>query len=165
MSRTMEGRNQLIRHLDRSLEALPAPFAQLVFLSSLRDPYTGRYLHEGWATVASASEVHLLIRTKHLVIFRQVMELCLSEICHQLQNHFRSLEGETPEMARLWLEGEPFREMIPSGCEALERKFFVSQMRSALATLVRCPDLFRPLARVAWLRQPPGQQPPHRLET
>jgi len=161
----MNNRNPVMVLLNRSLEALPAPFAQLVFLSSLRDPYTGRYLHEGWATVASASEVHVLIREKHLAIFREVMETSLSEMCNQLQGHFGSLEGETSEMATLWLEAEPFREMIPKGCWPLERKFLISQMRSALAALVRCPDLFRPLARGAWLDQPPAQQPRRHLET
>jgi len=39
------------RYLQNVLDALPSAFAQLVFLSSLRDPYTGRYLHEGWASV------------------------------------------------------------------------------------------------------------------
>src|ERR1700719_4491993 len=46
------------RYLQNVLDALPSAFAQLVFLSSLRDPYTGRYLHEGWASVSTPEEVN-----------------------------------------------------------------------------------------------------------
>jgi len=160
----MDSADRLSALLQRSLDALQAPFPQLVFLSSLRDPYTGRYLHEGWATIESAQEVHSRIRQTHLAVFQRVLQSSLAEMCLQLQSHFQTLEGETSTVAKLWLEAEPFREMMPIGCWPLERKFFIAQMTSALAALARCPDLWHPLARSAWLAQRPGPQPQPRRE-
>ena len=136
----MKNSNSLARALSGSLSALPNPFVRLVFLSSLRDSYTGHYFHEGWATVAAAEEVHRAIQQRHLAAFHAVLVLPLFEMCGQLQEHFTSLDGSPRDMAKLWLEIESFREMLPVGCGSLERDFFISQMRAALGGLIHCRD-------------------------
>ncbi len=54
----MQSAERLERYLTRALDSLEGPLAQLVYLASLRDPYTGRYLHEGWSAVVSPEAVH-----------------------------------------------------------------------------------------------------------
>lgn len=130
---------KLLSHLQRALAFLPIRFEQLVFLTSLRDAYTGRYLHEGWISVASAGDVHRALQQSHHEIFSLVLRLPLVELCRQLRSHFESLGEKQPEAEKIWLEIEPFREMVPQGSSPVERSLFVSQVRVALEVLVRDP--------------------------
>lgn len=122
--------------LNKSLSALPNPFAQLAFLSSLCDSYTGRYLHEGWISLGNMEEIHQGLRQRHHAVLTEVMELSVADLAAQIQEHLKEHSSE-PQIARMWLEMEPFREMIPAGCSTLEREFFVSQVRTALELLRR----------------------------
>ncbi len=133
----MNPRGPMTDVVERSLEHLPTRISRLVYLSSLYDPYTGRYLHEGWIGAASPDEIHQVMRRKHLQAFENVLELPLQSLCEELTEHFSSLPGSVTETARLWLDTEPFREMIPAGSSPVGRDLLVSQIRTALKVLVR----------------------------
>lgn len=130
----------LQRQITRSLNAAGGHFARLVFVGSLRDAYTGRYLHEGWCQVASVDEIHQTLRSTHQAIFVSVLSLPLLDIARELRLHFRSLGQPESETAALWLETEPFRDLIPQGCTASLRELFVSQVTLALELLRRAPE-------------------------
>lgn len=128
------------RYLYRVFDALPSPFAQLAFLASLRDPYTGHYLHEGWASICSPAEVNVALRETHQDVFECVTGLSLVGLSRELRKHFKSLGEAERRAATLWLETEPYYEMIPEGCSSLSRKFFISQVRFALELLIHAPS-------------------------
>jgi hypothetical protein len=128
------------RYLYRVFDSLPSPFAQLAFLASLRDPYTGHYLHEGWASICSPAEVNVALRTTHQDVFECVANLSLVGLSRELRKHFKSLGEAERRAATLWLETEPYYEMIPEGCSSLSRKFFISQVRFALELLIHAPS-------------------------
>lgn len=136
----MNSAERLEHYLSRSLDSLEGPLAQLVFLTSLRDPYTGRYLHEGWSSIVPPGQVHSALRDAHRGAFESVVTLMLPDLCNELRRHFRSLGEEEPRVAKLWLDTEPYHEMIPEGCPALSRKFFISQIRAGLEILLRAPN-------------------------
>jgi hypothetical protein len=129
----VSGSQKLHKLLQRTMAALDAPFERLVFLASIRDSYTGRYLHEGWAQVAGGEEIHETARQMHHAAFHSLLQATLLELGEEVRRHFQSLKGEEGRMARAWLETEPYREMLPAGCSVMEREYFVSQMRLALA--------------------------------
>lgn len=131
----------------------------------MRDPYTGHYLHEGWATVASVAEVHRTVKQAHVSTFESFLDLPLEEVCGQLHEHFHSLGGSDREMAKQWLDGEPFRGAVPEGSSALQRDFFISQMRAALWILVSSATQDVLPERYASRLQPPVPQFPHHQET
>ncbi len=133
--------DKLVRQLEYSLDSLTTPFARLTFLASVRDPYTGHYLHEGWSTIASPEKVHEALRTSHREVFTSVVGLSLIELCGELKEHFASLGRPERKTATLWIELEPYREMIPQGCLAIERSHFLSQLKLALQVLVCSPEL------------------------
>lgn len=118
------------------MSSLSSPFERLVFLASIRDVYTGHYLHEGWAQIADAQDVHDAAHDMHRAVFRGVIDLPLKQLVEELRVHFRTLGGSGQEMAAAWLQAEPFREMMPAGSTIMEREFFVSQMKLALAVVV-----------------------------
>ncbi len=146
----------LSHYVGNALASLSTPLAQLVFLAALRDPYTGRYLHEGWESVASPEEVHRALVDTHQDVFDSMGRLALATLCDELQLHFQSLLQPGHGVAKLWLEVEPFREMIPEGCTRLEREFFISQMKAALQILARAPHCTPEPG--AWPPQPPGRR-------
>jgi hypothetical protein len=150
---------KLARQLDYSLESLTTPFARLVFLASLRDPYTGQYLHEGWGMIATVMDIHQALEKAHREIFSAVVALPLADVCKELGRHFVSLGQRQAEIATLWLEIEPYREMIPQGCSSVERSLFVAQIRLALEALKRLPELGGDQEPAASQPQPPGQPP------
>jgi hypothetical protein len=132
--------NSISRYLNSALGSLPTPFAQLVFLTSLRDPYTGHYLHEGWTSVSSAAEVNVVLREAHGSIFESVADLSLISLSRELRKHFQSLGEAEVRTANLWLAIEPYYQMIPEECSQLSRRFFISQIRFALEVLLRAPS-------------------------
>ena len=139
----------LKRYVARAINSADSLFARLVFVGSLRDVYTGRYLHEGWSGISSADEIHAALRGVHHVAFTAVLRLPLLDLSRQLRRHFRSLNQPETETALLWIELEPFRDLIPQGCSPALRELFVSQIRIALEVLQRAPhwsELDEPIA-------------------
>ena len=143
----MANGDRLDRYLNRALDSLDGPFAQLAFLASLRDPYTGRYLHEGWSAVLPQELVHDALRETHRRVFQSAADMSLADLGNELRKHFLLLGEEEQRVAKLWLETEPYYELVPEGCPQLPRKFFITQIRVALEVLVRFP-------RWEFLREP-----------
>ena len=132
---------QLVRHIGRALSSLPSSVARLVYLASLRDSYAGTYLHDGWITIAKPAEVDETLRDLHHRTFSNLFDLGLEELCRNLRAHLESVGGSVRKGAEVWLELEPYREMIPQGRSPLLRALFISQIRVALKVLVCSPDL------------------------
>ena len=148
--------NPVSRYLQHAMSVLPTPVERLVFLTSMRDHYTGHYLHEGWAGVSSSEEVNAALKQMHRQVFEAVATLSLLDLCIEIRKHFDSL-GETElRAANFWLETEPYYEMIPAGYAQLARKLFISQVRLALEVLVRTPEWDCLAASTSSPPQPPG---------
>lgn len=155
----MDGAGSLARHIARSLNSAGGNFARLVFVGSLRDAYTGHYLHEGWGQIASVDEIHRTLRNIHHEIFNAMLQLPLLDLARELRLHFHSLSQPEPETVRLWLETEPYRDLIPQGCAASLRELFVSQVTLALEVLRHAPDWPQLSEPVALPRPLPDQSP------
>jgi hypothetical protein len=156
----MANGDRLDRYLNRALDSLDGPFAQLAFLASLRDPYTGRYLHEGWSAVLPQELVHDALRETHRRVFQSAVDMSLADLGNELRKHFVLLGEEEQRVAKLWLETEPYYELVPEGCAQLPRKFFITQIRAALEVLVRFPGwefLQEPVASPLPRFDPPPQ--------
>jgi len=129
----------LKRYIAQAVHSADTPFAALVFLGSLRDAYSGRYLHEGWGQMASAEEIHSMLRETHQSLFNLVIGLSLINLSNQLRIHFQSLDQPERQTSVWWLEVEPFRDLIPQGCSVVLRELFVSKVKTALEVLCRAP--------------------------
>ena len=147
--------HSLKHYLAQAIRWSDTPFAALVFLGSLRDSYSACYLHEGWEQIASAEQVHSLLRDTHRAAFDSVLGLSLTDLSMQLRLHFQKLERPEHETAVWWLEGEPFRELIPQGCSPVLRELFISKIRMSLEALRRAADWPELAVPGALLRQQP----------
>jgi len=144
----MNGIGSLRHHLARALNSADSLLGRLVFLGSLRDGYSGRYLHEGWCGVASADEVHAVLHDAHHATFIAVLRLPLLDLSRELRHHFLMLNQPENETALLWLEVEPFRDLVPQGCLPEMHDLFLSQVRIALKVL-RCAPQWEALSERA----------------
>ncbi len=133
------GMRSLKHHIAQAVHSADTPFAAVVFLGSLRDAYSGRYLHEGWGQMASAEEIHSVLREAHQSLFNSVLRLSLIDLSRQLRIHFQSLNQPERETSVLWLEVEPFRDLIPQGCSVVFRELFISKVKTALEVLCHAP--------------------------
>jgi hypothetical protein len=129
----------ILYYLQKILDSLPNAFAQLVFLSSLRDSHTGRYVYEGWAGISNPEEVNMVLRATHRSIFESIVSLPVMALSRELRKHFRSLVEDEIFAAHFWLDTEPYYKMIPEGCSQVSRTFFISQFRLALEILIEAP--------------------------
>ena len=127
------------RYIAQAVHSAGTPFAALVFLGSLRDAYSGRYLHEGWGQMASAEEIHSTLRETHQSLFNSVLRLSLTSLSTQLRIHFEALNQPERETSVWWLELEPFRDLIPQGCSVVLRELFISKVKTALDVLCQAP--------------------------
>ena len=130
----------LKRYIAQAIQCSDTPFDALVFFGSLRDAYSGRYLHEGWVQTGSAEEMHSALRETHQWLFNSILKASLPEMSRQLRTHFQSLNQPERETCAWWLEFEPFRDLIPQSCSILVRELFLSKIRAALEVLYRAPD-------------------------
>ena len=128
------------QHLEVALDHLPSSFAKLAFLAAVRDPYTGRYLHEGWTLAGSRDEIHETLRRAHQEMFEFVCSMPMPELCAELNRYFRGLSSPFEQTVQVWTEVESYRDMMPQGLCVEEREFFVSQMRIAMKVLITAPD-------------------------
>ncbi len=127
--------------LELTFTYLPTCFSRLAFLASVRDSYTGRYLHEGWATRSSVEEVHEILWRSHKDVFNLVLKMPLT-----------------------WLETESYRDMIPEGVSPVSRAFFLSQIKTGLKVLLASPEWSLMEARSASLHPLLALPPRHHLE-
>jgi hypothetical protein len=157
----MHPAERLAANVDRTLASLPGEFARIVYLASLRDAYSGRYLHEGWAGVASPQAVHDALQARHNELLTAASALSLDSLAEQVERHFATLSEDPVALARLWLELEPFREALPAGASPIQREFFISQMRLALRMIAG--SLMREALPVTSALPPPrpARQSPH----
>jgi hypothetical protein len=129
----------LKHYIAQAVHSAETPFAALVFLGSLRDAYSGLYIHEGWGQMASAEEIHSVLRETHQLVFNSVLGLSLIDLTRQLRAHFQSLKQPERETSVWWLEIEPFRDLIPQGCSVVSRDLFVSKIKTSLGVLCHAP--------------------------
>jgi len=126
--------------LELAFTYLPTCFSRLAFLASVRDPYTGRYLHEGWAMQSSAEQVHEILRRTHKDVFNLVLKMPLRKFCGELKGYLESFADTQQRAMTLWLELETHRDMIPEGISPVSRAFFLSQVKIALKVLLTIPE-------------------------
>ncbi|SRR2546430_667606 len=126
--------------LELAFTYLPTGFSRLAFLASVRDTYTGRYLHEGWAMESSAEQVHDILLRTHKDVFNLVPKMTLRTFCGELKGYLESLANTQQRTMALWLELETYRDMIPEGVSPASRAFFLSQVKIALKALLIIPE-------------------------
>jgi len=92
------------------LEPLNGCYQRVSYLSSLREPASGRYVHEQLAAVYGADAVDRVLASCHEEVFERLLEMPLHTQENDLRRHLRSLPGSYEgnidcclEIAKSWI--------------------------------------------------------------
>lgn len=128
-------RNPVYDFWSRTLAQIPSIVGRLVYLTSLRDPNTGRYIHHGLAHYYGENAAHEAIAQSHWYTFYEWINLTLEEQKTDLVLYLSGLEGDRKEILETWLRLAPYRNFIPAYAREAEKHLFLSDMETLLELL------------------------------
>lgn len=97
----LQTRRQILFDLTANyLEPLNGAFQRLAFLYSLRQPATGKYLHDRLAGVYGVESVNDVLSQCHEEIFERLLEMPLGSQKNDLCHYLTSLPGSFEENVR-----------------------------------------------------------------
>ena len=121
----------------RTLSVIDSDFGRLEYLSSLKDPATGQYVHAGLQRVYGEISVQCALEQCHEELFTRILETPLGDQETDLQRHFRAM-GNNPTARQDWGRPGFYQSLCPAGMPNYLSELF----RSNLNVLVSaCSDL------------------------
>jgi len=120
-----------------TLAHIPGLFARLVYVSSLRDLSSGRYLHEGLAAIYPEEAIQQALQLCHEQIFERILESPLSGQREDLRSCLAGMEGGLTVSASHWLRIESYRFLVPEAVPNYLKDLFCSNLRALLEILVK----------------------------
>ncbi len=118
-----------------TLSQIPSVFGRLSYLSSLRNPNSGRYEHHGLALVFGNLEASKALKKSHREAFAEWLS-------YNLEQQHADLElflSEQPEgkrtILKAWENLETYRNMLPNPVKDVEKKLYLSDLRAVLKLL------------------------------
>jgi hypothetical protein len=112
-------------------------FAQLEYLSALRDAASGRYRHPLISSAFCEDMTDKVLRQKHSEVFMHWLSFSLARQWSELQGFFSVLD-EGHKIASVidsWIENSSYRRLAPFECEDHERTLFCSDLQTLLPML------------------------------
>jgi hypothetical protein len=79
------------------LEPLDGAYERLAYLSSLREPSSGKYVHKQLAAVYGSDSVDRVLASCHGELFERLLEMPLNSQEEDLRRHLSSLGGSFEE--------------------------------------------------------------------
>jgi hypothetical protein len=110
-----------------TLSRIPTHFGRLVFLASLRDTLTGRYLHPPLFEIAGREVTDRTLCHSHHQIFAEWLNFTLSEQKADLDDYLTSTQAP--------LETLPYRDLAPSTAHQVERQLYLTDLETLLELL------------------------------
>ena len=106
------------------LRQIPTIFGRLVFLSSLRDPHTGRYVHPGLTRMLGGEEADRALCRSHHQVFSQWIASSLEEQKADLDEYLRRAAKDS--------DFRRYRSLPPSTAREVERQLFLTDLETLL---------------------------------
>ena len=120
----------------RTLAAIPSEFGKLLYVTSLCDLSSGRYLHEGLVARFPPEAVQQALGFCHQELFLRLLEMPLEQQEWDLRSCMAAMEGDYQTMLRRWRETEFYRSLIPADSPVYLRELFLSNVRTLLDLLL-----------------------------
>ncbi len=139
-----------------TLSQIPSAFGRLVYLSSLRNPVTGKYRHHGLALVFGDEETARALRKGHAQAFAEWLSFDLEQQRADLDLYLSALRDQTSSVIETWLTLRTYRTFIPSSAKSVEKRLYMAEIEALIALLKNEHGVADP-GRDAWPRRLPAQ--------
>ncbi len=123
-----------VRDLERhTLDGLPGALAKLVYLASTRDYDTAEYHHAGLEQIYTSEGAQKALRQCHASIFATLAGETLEALVGELESYLAEKGEDSQQVLKAWRGLEPYRMLVPAGCDARMRDLFISNFTTALS--------------------------------
>ena len=111
----------------KTLSRIPTHFGRLVFLSSLRDAVTGRYIHSPLSQMVGSEITDRTLCHSHHEIFSEWLGFTLAQQKVDLDEYLMA--------SRAPLELIPYRDIVPGTAHQVERQLYLTDLETLLELL------------------------------
>ena len=119
-----------------TLAQIPAVFGRLVYLSSLREPNTGRYEHHGLSLVFGEEEADRALRSSHSQTFSEWLCFDLEQQKADLDLYLAALLDNRWVIVETWSRLAPYRNLIPASATRAETELYLGDFEALLKLLM-----------------------------
>ena len=116
-----------------TLSRIPTVYGKLSYLASLRDPTSGTYKHHGLSAGFGRDEAAGAIRSRHLAVFLEWINLDLRSQYEDFGQYLAGLESPRIEVQRLLLT-KAFQALVPASAKDREKQLFSGDFAALLRT-------------------------------
>jgi len=117
----------------RTLAVIQSDFGRLYYVSSLKDPATGRYLHDGLVDIYSEDSVQEALVQCHEELFSRILETPLPEQERDLRKCLDTTRDRFWTIVDAWREDSSVQTMCPEGLPGYLKQLFCSNLAALLA--------------------------------
>jgi hypothetical protein len=136
LERYQQSRRVIEDFSSRTLASISTEFGKLLYLASLRDLASGRYLHEGLSATYPEAAVQQGLHLCHEEMFLRVLELPLEQQEGDLRLCISGLEGEFWGKVSRWRQTEFHRLLVPTDMPSYLRELFHANVGTLLQVLL-----------------------------
>jgi hypothetical protein len=109
-----------------TLSQMPSVFGRLVYLSSLRDPNTGRYQHAGIASMFGEDGADQALRVHHSQTFAEWLCYDLEQQKADLDLYLSAIVDKRQRVVATWSKIAPYRALIPTSASEWEVALYLA---------------------------------------
>lgn len=118
-----------------SLGFLPNDLTRMLYLASLRDCNSGRYLHPTLSERLGSEAADEALRECHMQTFRRLLVISISEYVTQVEEYIRYTRMERAAVLETWQSLQAYRATAPVLTLPLYRDIFCFKVEVALMVL------------------------------
>jgi hypothetical protein len=118
-----------------ALQDLPNDLTRMLFLASLRDCNSGRYLHPQLSQQVGVDEADRALSLCHQQIFRNLLNTQASRYALQLEEYIRYTRADRNVVLDTWQSLQAYRSTVPVHASALYCELFCLNIELALTIL------------------------------
>jgi hypothetical protein len=117
----------------QTLAAISSDFARLYYVSSLKNEDSGRYEHQGLASLYPENAVQVALSHCHEELFSRILETSLKEQERDLRVCLSSAGDQYWDVVENWRESRHFQNLCPEGLPGYLHDLFCSNLVALLA--------------------------------